>query len=160
MSSWLRDVLLYRYYDTPEDRDCGKKIVYLARSSCLLGKPFSCKMHLTPTMVSLIGGFVGIHDVIANRHMIPSQTYTGWAIRGLSTAVPFGWPLQSISDTEFRLRLILPVSVAAGSAFAAVTCLSTSFRGKDDEWNYWWGGVAAGCFAGIRCKSSALFVVT
>uniref|UniRef100_A0A1B6H0T4 NADH dehydrogenase [ubiquinone] 1 alpha subcomplex subunit 11 n=1 Tax=Cuerna arida TaxID=1464854 RepID=A0A1B6H0T4_9HEMI len=43
--------------------------------------------------------------------------------------------------------------MAVGSTFAAVTCLSTSLRGKDDTYNYSLGGFAAGCVAGAAMRS-------
>ncbi|XP_054278352.1 NADH dehydrogenase [ubiquinone] 1 alpha subcomplex subunit 11-like [Macrosteles quadrilineatus] len=54
--------------------------------------------------------------------------------------------------------LTLPV-MAVGSTFAAVTCLSTSFRDKDDIWNYFYGGLAAGSVAGAAARNGVVGTV-
>lgn len=43
--------------------------------------------------------------------------------------------------------------LAAGATFAAVTCASTSLRGKDDKINYFIGGASAGGVFGVAGKS-------
>lgn len=44
-------------------------------------------------------------------------------------------------------------AAAAGATFAAVTCASTTFRGKDDKFNYFYGGASAGGIFGVAGKS-------
>lgn len=46
----------------------------------------------------------------------------------------------------------LPV-MGMGAAFASTTCIATNFRKKDDIWNYYLGGAAAGAVAGAAKKS-------
>ena len=50
------------------------------------------------------------------------------------------------------LRNTLPIA-AAGATFAAVTCTSTTLRGKDDKLNYFYGGASAGGIFGVTGKS-------
>lgn len=51
--------------------------------------------------------------------------------------------------------LTLPV-MAVGSTFGAVTCLSTTIRGKDDFFNYFYGGVAAGSVTGAIARNGVV----
>ncbi|XP_055331902.1 NADH dehydrogenase [ubiquinone] 1 alpha subcomplex subunit 11-like [Paramacrobiotus metropolitanus] len=120
MAAWIREILLYKWYDTPDGEDCIKKMIYLGRMSGIAGMAFS------------------YFEVGANRHLIPVQTPTGYAIRFVSSTAPF---------------------VAAGVAFGGVTCLMCSARKKDDFWNYFWGGMAAGGVVGVRFKSGTLGTV-
>lgn len=49
------------------------------------------------------------------------------------------------------VRSTVPLA-GAGAVFAAVTCASTSLRGKDDKLNYFLGGSAAGGIIGVAGK--------
>ncbi|XP_063861919.1 NADH dehydrogenase [ubiquinone] 1 alpha subcomplex subunit 11-like isoform X1 [Scylla paramamosain] len=44
-------------------------------------------------------------------------------------------------------------AAAAGATFAAVTCASTTVRGKDDKMNYFFGGASAGGIFGVVARS-------
>ncbi|XP_050731281.1 NADH dehydrogenase [ubiquinone] 1 alpha subcomplex subunit 11-like [Eriocheir sinensis] len=44
-------------------------------------------------------------------------------------------------------------AAAAGATFAAVTCASTTMRGKDDKINYFLGGASAGGIYGFTTRS-------
>ncbi|ROT78097.1 hypothetical protein C7M84_003185 [Penaeus vannamei] len=50
------------------------------------------------------------------------------------------------------VRSTVPLA-GAGAVFAAVTCASTSLRGKDDKLNYFLGGSAAGGIIGVAART-------
>ncbi|MPC45888.1 NADH dehydrogenase [ubiquinone] 1 alpha subcomplex subunit 11 [Portunus trituberculatus] len=50
------------------------------------------------------------------------------------------------------IRSTVPAA-AAGATFAAVTCVSTTLRGKDDKFNYFYGGASAGGIFGVAARS-------
>lgn len=50
------------------------------------------------------------------------------------------------------LRTTVPCA-AAGATFAAITCVSTNLRGKDDKLNYFIGGASAGSVFGAAKNS-------
>lgn len=69
--------------------------------------------------------------------------------------ISFSKPV-GVGNIALRYATITLPLMAIGSTFAAVTCLSTNIRKKDDFWNYFWGGVAAGGVTGAVTKSGPL----
>jgi len=58
--------------------------------------------------------------------------------------------LANIAGRYFVITFPL---MAAGSTFASTACLSTSIRGKDDAWNYTFGGAMAGAVWGACLRN-------
>ncbi|KAK4288650.1 hypothetical protein Pmani_038328 [Petrolisthes manimaculis] len=46
------------------------------------------------------------------------------------------------------VKSLVPIMVS-GATFATITCAATTFRGKDDHFNYMLGGAAAGGIFGV-----------
>jgi len=93
--SALKEFLLYKYYDTPEGENCFNKTFYTAKWSAVVGAVYA------------------YYDGIANRHLVPGWTKTGFFIRGMGKIVPFA---------------------VCGAFFGASTCLFYSFRRNQQDY--------------------------
>lgn len=58
-----------------------------------------------------------------------------------------------IANIATRYAMISLPLMAVGSTFAATCCLLADYRGKDDTYNYFFGGFSAGCVAGACARS-------
>jgi len=89
-----------------------------------------------------------------------AYSFAIWVYDLVSGSQPIGWKNQA--KTFFKISSL---PLAASGAWGATSCMLCNIRGKDDQWNYFWGGAAFGAMFGLRlgtysgCSMAAIAII-